>query len=227
MTFFDYLSNNSWIISILILVFVILVIIIIIAIYQGREISIFNIIKLGPKTKIEKLKDNEEYKRILDESNKILENTLAKNYNKKLDEIRKKLPVQTIDIVALRTNIHHSLLEIAIEIHGGFAGIGYPGRNLYSGFSPEYLAGMLPELIDVKDTRNIIQEKIKDFYSLSEKNVYGVQIPDDEFTIAVQLGIFIVIRLEKIKKMIHGKIKNELDPRSYTEEELEKYNNQK
>jgi hypothetical protein len=226
MTFYDYLSNNPWVVYVFIIVVVLFIILLIVALREGREISFFNIFKIGSKEKIKNLKDNEELKKILDEASKILDNSLNKEYLGKLDKIREKLPIQTIDIIALRSNIHHLLLEIAIDLHGGFAGIGYPGRNLYAEFSPEFLANMLPDLLDLKDNRNTIQEKIKDFYSLSEKNVYGVQIPDDEFTIAVQLGIFIVIRLEKLKKMIQGKIKNELDPRSYIEEELERYNKQ-
>lgn len=231
MTFYDFINENFWVVYFLlgVLIFIIIysIVVVIYAFRDEREFSILSIIKVGPKNHFQKLKNNDQYKEIMDRTNNALGKFLDDDYLQKLEEIRSQLPVQTIDIVSIRSRIHHLLLEMAINIHGGFAGMSYPGRNLYAEFPAEQLADMLPELFDLKDKRNTIQEKIKDFYSLSETIIYGVQIPDDEFKITIQLGIFIINKLEKIKIMIHEKIKDEIDPRSYTEFELEKYNNKK
>jgi hypothetical protein len=110
-------------------------------------------------------------------------------------------------------------LGIALLVGGGFAGIGYPGRILQMSFPISDLMGLLPKLIDARDPDKL-ETAITDFFQITEPNIYGIAIPNDEYQIALQTSVFIMNRLEKIEKLIEIRRQSGQGVSSYVETDL-------
>ena len=156
----------------------------------------------------------------LKRSREFLAEKVSEDYLDKAFKIRSKVPEQSITSLAFRSSIHHLLFGLSLRIHGGWAGITYPGRQPFLEFSTEQLIEMLPRYIDAVDKAQL-PDKIKDFFNLTEPNVYGVSIPDDDFQVAIQIGVYIVRRLEKIGAWVERRQNEGGTIDFYTEDDLQ------
>jgi acyl-CoA synthetase (AMP-forming)/AMP-acid ligase II len=223
MTFFDFISKNPWtyylFIGLAIVVLLIIYFVLIPAFHEGREISIFGL-KIGPRPKKVGIKGDNEFRKIVDRSKEFIIDNKSSKYLNEVEEIYKKLPDQSVRSLALRAHIHSQLLTLYFEIHGGFMGMGYPGRQIYLEFTIEQLIGGLPTFIDASNQAQL-PERIRDFYNMTEPNMYGVRISDEDYSIALQIGIYIIHRIEKITKWVQRNKKNGKPFDSYTESNLQ------
>lgn len=224
MTIYDLINLNPWMIYLVlglaIVILGILIIGLVSAYRDGREINLFGI-KIGSRSHSATVTKGGEYQRTLARSKEFLGSKISAEYLEKVAKLRSKISEQAITSLALRSRIHLLLLDISIDLHGGFAGIGYPGRKLYLEFTTDHLAGTLPEFIDANNPTNI-QDKIRDFFSITEPNIYGVEIPEDDYQVALQLGVYVLVRLEKIEKLIKERRKKDEPVDFYTEADLDK-----
>ena len=81
------------------------------------------------------------------------------------------------------------------------------------------VASMLPEFIDATDQPSLAQ-KIADFYGMTEPNAFGVPVPEDDFDVALQLGIYIVRRLERLARWVNSRLELGEAVEAYTEDDL-------
>jgi len=163
--------------------------------------------------------EEESSEAALKRSRDFLAEKVSEEYLEEAFQIRSEFPEQSIIGVSFRSRIQHQLFSIAIMIHGGWAGISYPGRQPFLEFSTDQLIEMLPEYVDFNDKAQL-PRKIKDFFNLTEPNIYGVSIPDDDFQVAIQIGVYTVRRLEKIKSWVERTQKEGGSVNTYYENDL-------
>jgi len=230
MTPYDFLDKYIWMLwiigSIALLLLCISLYFLFKAFHEGKEVNLFwGLIKIGARISGNISQESFDKAISRDFPTRANENIKQEPYSndqQKIKEIRNELPEQSILTLAFQSKIKELLLSCALEINGGFAGIGYPGKRLYDKYTLEQLVDRLPHLIDAARAGRL-EKTILDFFDITEPNIYGISIPQDEFDTAIQNGVFIVNRLEKILRFLKARPINSGVPDSYTEEILSQY----
>ena len=201
MTPADFLSQNFFIIWILIAIALFVFIVLpLIVILRGGSIKIFNWIDINPQRNAGKRKGNDQTEALSRLSKKKLPIDPVINQEKVI-EIIKGVPEQSIVILYFRVTIEMLMFNITLQVHGPVMGMGYPGWKYYNHFNYATLIGKLPTRMD-SGTESNLYELINDFFVASTPCMNLEKMTEPEFHRLFISGIYLKDYLEKLEKYV-------------------------
>lgn len=226
MTPADFLSQNFFIIWILIAIaFFVFVVLPLIVILRGGNIKIFNWIDINPQRNAGKRKANDQTEALSRLSKKKLPINPVINQESVI-EISRKVPEQSIIILYFRVTIERLMFNIALKVNGPAMGMGYPGWKYYNFFNYATLIGKLPTRMDI-GTESNLNDLISDFFVASTPCINLEKMTEPEFHRLFISGIYLKDHLEKLEKYVEDAMSSGKPMESYQISDLEDLGNVK